>query len=63
MRTVSAVPRRPTAPTACLGGDLGDEVPSLAPSDTTNCYIYGPGDLPIEQINNSTGTVTLTGFP
>jgi RHS repeat-associated protein len=26
-------------------------------SDGTNSYIYGPGDLPIEQINTSTGAV------
>jgi RHS repeat-associated protein len=27
-------------------------------SDATNSYIYGPGGLPVEQINNTTGTVT-----
>ncbi len=27
-------------------------------SDGTNSYIYGPGGLPVEQINNATGTVT-----
>jgi RHS repeat-associated protein len=26
-------------------------------SDGTNSYIYGPGGLPVEQINNTTGTV------
>jgi len=25
--------------------------------DATNSYIYGPDDLPVEQINNSTGAV------
>jgi RHS repeat-associated protein len=27
-------------------------------SSGANSYVYGPGDLPIEQINNTTGTVT-----
>jgi RHS repeat-associated protein len=33
------------------------EAPPLLLSDGTNSYIYGPGGLPVEQINNSTGTV------
>ena len=37
--------------------DTTEELPSIL-SDGTNSYIYGPGGLPIEQINNSTGTVT-----
>jgi RHS repeat-associated protein len=37
--------------------DMTEEVP-LVLSDGTNSYIYGPGGLPIEQINNSTGTST-----
>lgn len=36
-----------------------DRNPSLILSDGTNSYIYGPGGLPIEQINNSTGAVTF----
>jgi RHS repeat-associated protein len=32
------------------------ELPSIL-SNGTNSFIYGPGDMPIEQINNSTGTV------
>ena len=27
-------------------------------NDDTNSYIYGPGNLPVEQINNTTGAVT-----
>ena len=34
------------------------EGPPLLLNDGTNNYIYGPSGLPIEQINNSTGTVT-----
>ncbi len=34
-----------------------DELPLLL-SDGTNSYIYGPGDLPVEQINISTGAIT-----
>jgi RHS repeat-associated protein len=36
---------------------MAEELP-LVLSDGTNSYIYGPGGLPIEQINNSTGTTT-----
>ena len=31
---------------------------TLILSDGTNSYIYGPGGLPVEQINNSSGAVT-----
>jgi RHS repeat-associated protein len=34
------------------------ETPPLLLADGTNSYIYGPGGLPVEQINTSTGTVT-----
>ena len=43
--------------TTYLTWDSAEEPPSLL-SDGTNSYIYGPGNLPIEQINNTTGTVT-----
>ncbi len=36
--------------------DEGEETPLLL-SDGTNSYIYGPGGLPVEQINYSTGAV------
>ncbi len=39
-----------------LAWDTTEELPLLL-SDGTNSYIYGPGGLPIEQINNSTGAV------
>jgi RHS repeat-associated protein len=39
-----------------LAWDVSETLPLLL-GDTTNSYIYGPGDLPVEQINNSTGTV------
>ena len=42
--------------TTYLTWDSAEEPPSLL-SDGTNSYIYGPGNLPIEQINNTTGTV------
>ena len=43
--------------TSYLAWDTAEEEPLLL-SDGTNSYIYGPaGSLPIEQINNSTGTV------
>ncbi|MCU1489591.1 MAG: Rhs family protein [Acidimicrobiaceae bacterium] len=35
----------------------GVELPSILTNET-NSFIYGPGSMPIEQINNSTGTVT-----
>jgi RHS repeat-associated protein len=43
--------------TTHLAWDLAEPVPLLL-SDGTNSYIYGPSGLPVEQINNSTGTVT-----
>ncbi len=43
--------------TSYLAWDMTEELPLIL-GDTTNSYIYGPGGLPIEQINNSTGTVT-----
>jgi RHS repeat-associated protein len=36
--------------------DMTEELPLIL-SDGTNSYIYGPGGLPVEQINNSTGAV------
>ncbi len=42
--------------TSYLAWDMTEE-PPLILSDGTNSYIYGPSNLPIEQINNSTGTV------
>jgi RHS repeat-associated protein len=38
--------------------NLTEAGPAQLLSDGTNSYIYGPGGLPIEQINTSTGTVT-----
>ncbi len=32
---------------------MAEELPLIL-SDGTNSYIYGPGGLPIEQINNTT---------
>jgi RHS repeat-associated protein len=43
--------------TTYLAWNLSQPAPVLL-SDGTNSYIYGPGGLPIEQINTSTGTVT-----
>ena len=40
-----------------MAWDTAEELPLLL-SDGTNSYIYGPGGLPIEQINISTGTTT-----
>ncbi len=37
--------------------DTAEGLPLIL-SDGTNSYIYGPDNMPIEQINNSTGTVT-----
>jgi len=36
--------------------DKAEELPLLL-KDGTNSYIYGPGGLPVEQINNTTSTV------
>jgi YD repeat-containing protein len=35
----------------------GTEGVPLILSDGTNSYIYGPGGIPVEQINNTTGTI------
>jgi RHS repeat-associated protein len=43
--------------TTYLAWDHAEELPTIL-SNGTYSYIYGPGGLPIEQINNSTGTVT-----
>jgi RHS repeat-associated protein len=43
--------------TSYFAWDVTEELPLIL-SDGTNSYVYGPGGLPIEQINNSTGTVT-----
>jgi RHS repeat-associated protein len=42
--------------TSYLAWDLAEGTPLLL-NDGTNSYIYGPRNLPIEQINNTTGTV------
>jgi RHS repeat-associated protein len=42
--------------TTYMAWDTTEELPLLL-SDGTNSYIYGPNDLPIEQINTSTGAV------
>ena len=41
--------------TTHLAWDTTEELPLIL-TDTTNSYIYGPGGLGVEQINNSTGT-------
>jgi RHS repeat-associated protein len=43
--------------TSYITWDLAQGLPLIL-NDGTNNYIYGPGGLPIEQINNSTSTVT-----
>jgi len=43
--------------TTYMAWDTAEELPLLL-SDGTNSYIYGPGGLPVEQINISTGTTT-----
>jgi RHS repeat-associated protein len=42
--------------TSYLAWDTAEQLPLLL-GDGTNSYIYGPGGLPIEQINAATGTV------
>lgn len=42
--------------TTYLDWNSTEAVPTLL-SDGTNSYIYGPGGLPVEQVNNTTGTV------
>jgi RHS repeat-associated protein len=44
------------ATTTYLAWDLAEKLPLIL-NDGTNSYIYGPGDLPVEQINNTTSTV------
>jgi len=39
-----------------MAWDTAEELPLLL-SDGTNSYIYGSGGMPVEQINNTTGTV------
>ena len=41
--------------TTYLAWDLAEQLPLIL-SDGVNSYIYGPGGLPVEQINNSSGT-------
>ncbi len=41
--------------TAYLAWDLAEKLPLIL-NDTTNSYIYGPTGLPVEEINNTTGT-------
>jgi RHS repeat-associated protein len=43
--------------TSYLTWDMTEELPLIL-SDGTNSYIYGPGGLPVEQINNSSGALT-----
>jgi RHS repeat-associated protein len=45
------------ATTSYLTWDTAETELPLILNDGTNSYIYGPGDLPIEQINNTTGAV------
>jgi RHS repeat-associated protein len=42
--------------TSYLAWDMAEELPLIL-SDGTNSYIYGADGLPVEQINNTTGTV------
>ena len=46
-----------SAATNYLTWDMTEGLPLLL-NDGTNSYMYGPGGLPVEQINSSTGTVT-----
>jgi RHS repeat-associated protein len=43
--------------TSYIAWDMAEELPLIL-SDGTNSYVYGPGGLPVEQINTTTGTVT-----
>ena len=43
--------------TTYLAWDFAEKLPLIL-NDGTNSYIYGPGGLPVEQINNTTGTVS-----
>jgi RHS repeat-associated protein len=42
--------------TTYMTWDMAEELPLIL-SDGTNSYIYGPGGYPVEQVNNTTGTV------
>jgi RHS repeat-associated protein len=42
--------------TTYIAWDTAEQLPLIL-NDGTNSYIYGPSSLPVEQINNSTGTV------
>ena len=42
--------------TSYFAWDTSEGLPVLL-NDGTNSYIYGPGDLPVEQVNNNTGAV------
>ena len=42
--------------TTYLAWDLAEKLPLIL-NDGVNSYIYGPGGLPVEQINNTTSTV------
>ena len=42
--------------TTYLAWDFAESLPLIL-NDGINSYIYGPGGLPVEQINNGTGTV------
>jgi RHS repeat-associated protein len=42
--------------TTFLAWDTTEALPLIL-NDGTNSYVYGPGGLPVEQINNTTGTV------
>jgi RHS repeat-associated protein len=46
-----------SATTNYLAWDMAEGLPLLL-NDGTSSYVYGSGGLPVEQINNSTGTVT-----
>ncbi len=45
-----------SATTTYLAWDLAEKLPLIL-NDGVNNYIYGPGSLPVEQINNSTSTM------
>jgi RHS repeat-associated protein len=53
LRTSQAI----SGTTTYLAWDLTEKLPLIL-NDGTNSYIYGPGGLPVEQINTSTGTVS-----
>ncbi len=55
-RTVCATSQDISGTTSYFAWDTTEELPLIL-SDGTNSYIYGPGDLPVEQISNG-GTIT-----